>query len=249
MTPLSAAHRGISSLAQENTETGIILSIEKKVDIIDLDIMSTNDGNIVLCHDENVKDMVVGHKDTFIKTLKRAEIAKLVIAKETGTGKYNTTNHFSFLDEVFDKYLDRIIFWLDIKDSNYRPWQSQCQIATLLADFLGSRKDKLKRVIVSSTNPFVIIAFRKLVQQQNFLDKLTFGFDYGINDTCCISCIVWSKIFENCYGSNYVTMSKSLLTQNKINDYKNRDIKVMPYAYPKGTSPPFENIYGYLMDY
>ena len=248
-TPLKACHRGIVSEVQENTKDGIALAIKLGVDMIDLDVLATNDNNMVLSHDSNVKDLVIGHKDTFIKTLSREEVKKLVIDTEIGSTKYKSTNHFSFLDEVFDIYVEKIIFWIDIKEPDYRPWQGECKIAPILAQFLADRQDKLNRVIISSTNPFVMIAVRRCAKQKKILNKLTFGFDYGLTNAWYIRFAIWSGLLEKIFGSNYVTMDGNLLTQERINQYVKNNIKVMPYCYSKGSTQPFMNIYGYLMDY
>jgi glycerophosphoryl diester phosphodiesterase len=246
---LTCCHRGIMSKVQENTDSGIQLSIEQKIDIIDLDVMVTNNGDIICNHDENVKDYVVGHQDTMIKTLTKDQIRNLVIDKEvyypSGNIKYENTNKFAFLDEVFDKYIDKIIFWIDIKDSNYRPWQAgPCRTAVFLNNFLKTKLNKLHRVIVSSTNPFVVTALRSLAISDNYYHQLTIGFDYGMSDSCWIGLTFWTSIAERLYNTNYITTGSDKFNQSDVDSCNRRGIKVIYYG-----NNNLNNIYAMLKNY
>ena len=50
--PLNIGHRGIVSLAPENTIEGYLLAVEKGVDVVEIDVYMTKDKQLVVFHDE-----------------------------------------------------------------------------------------------------------------------------------------------------------------------------------------------------
>jgi glycerophosphoryl diester phosphodiesterase len=251
--PLIACHRGIMAEAQENTEDGIKLAVDYKLDIVDLDIMVTNAGEIVCSHDENVNYLVDGHQDCFIKTLSRDDIAKLQISDTvyygTQTMKYKTKNKFCFLDEVFTKYCDNIIFWLDIKEPSYRPWHGTCQAAVTISNFIIKNKKYVNRMIIGSTNPFVIYYIRKRLKSYDFYKDLVIGNDYGPTRTCMINLALKSGFLEWLFSYNFIGAGRDYVTQKFIDSTNKRNIKLMPYAWNKGEEMQYKNVWWYLVQY
>jgi len=256
-----ACHRGIVSKYQENTEDGIKEAIRQKFDIIDLDVMITQNGDMVCSHDKNVKDFVVGHQDTMIQSMTKDQIKNLVIDKEIiysdSVMKYDTTNKFCFLEDVFDKYIDDIVIWIDIKGTEIlQPYYclpflkcfSCCddQSAEILNNFLKTRKDKLHRVIVSSSNHLFVRKFIKLVQKDGYRDKINICFDFGDNTYNKI--LVDIDAIEEIYKPQYIAIERTLATQMRIDEFVNKGIKMIIYSYSPDGKLDFENVDTYLFD-
>ncbi|WP_050180249.1 glycerophosphodiester phosphodiesterase family protein [Domibacillus robiginosus] len=73
--PIVAAHRGIPSLAPENTMAGYRLSYELGADLIETDVQRTKDGEIIIMHDYTVDRTTDGTGN--VKDLTLAEIQSL----------------------------------------------------------------------------------------------------------------------------------------------------------------------------
>ena len=114
--PLKACHRGIMSAAPENTEPAIQAAVGK-AEILDLDLMVTNQGEILCAHDEKLNELDPKLDGRAIRALSRAEIKKINIGADlpyTRDGKrvdqhYAGVTKYCFLDEVFDKYSSQIM--------------------------------------------------------------------------------------------------------------------------------------------
>ena len=67
------AHRGASYYAPENTMSAFAKAVEMKADMIELDITLTQDGEVVVLHDENVKRTTNGAGIARTMTLKELQ--------------------------------------------------------------------------------------------------------------------------------------------------------------------------------
>lgn len=171
--------------------------------------------------------------------------------------KYNTTNKFCFLDEVFDKYIDDIIIWIDVKGTDIlQPYYclpflksfSCCddQSAEILNNFLKTRKDKLHRVIVLSSNHLFVRKFIKLVQKEGYRDKINICFDFG--DNAYNKLLIDINAIEEIYKPQYIAIERTLATQTRINEFVKEDIKIIIYSYTPDGKLEFENVNTYLFD-
>lgn len=73
---LIIAHRGASGDAPENTMAAFQLAIDKKADGMELDVHLTKDGEVVICHDDDVKRTTNGQgliKDMTLEELRRLD--------------------------------------------------------------------------------------------------------------------------------------------------------------------------------
>lgn len=68
-------HRGAQALELENTIKGFKLALELGIDAIELDVLSTRDGKIVVCHDDNLKRLS-GQK-AYVSRLNYSELAEI----------------------------------------------------------------------------------------------------------------------------------------------------------------------------
>jgi hypothetical protein len=138
----------------------------------------------------------------------RAELSEKLIATKTsnmppGVERYAEPLPIMFMDEAFHflkEYPDKMI-WLDLKDGPYRPPITQCccwlafvesccctrlnyeahplsvRVVEAMSKLPPSERG---RIIVSSTNPFLIIDWMKLARQHSWTDGVPgCGFDYG----------------------------------------------------------------------
>lgn len=79
--PLNIGHRGITSLAPENTIEGYLLVVEKGVDVVEIDIYMTKDKQLVVFHDETTGRL--WNKDLDVKTSTLAELQALSLNAST----------------------------------------------------------------------------------------------------------------------------------------------------------------------
>lgn len=68
-------HRGAKGLALENTMASFEAAVEAGVTCVEFDVHTTLDGELVACHDDNLK-RISGH-DHFVKELRLAELQQL----------------------------------------------------------------------------------------------------------------------------------------------------------------------------
>jgi glycerophosphoryl diester phosphodiesterase len=101
--PLVIAHRGASAYRPENTLSAYALAVEQGADMIEIDLHRTCDGTIVVTHDEDLAGLG-GHGE--IADATGAEVRAL----DAGGGE-----HVPTLDEVLDRFGDRIAFNLELK--------------------------------------------------------------------------------------------------------------------------------------
>jgi len=104
--PLVIAHRGASGHLPENTLPAYELAIEQRADMIEIDLHRTRDGATVVAHDEDLSRLG-GTGEIAAATL--AEVRAL----DAGGGQRVPT-----LDEVLDRFGERIPFNLELKRAN-----------------------------------------------------------------------------------------------------------------------------------
>lgn len=105
------AHRGSHLIKPENTLAAIEAAIEEGADYVEVDLRTTKDGHLMLCHDDKV-DRTTNGKG-LVKDLDWAEIARL-----TTIGKDKKVYHVPDFKEVLKTCKDRINIYLDFKDAD-----------------------------------------------------------------------------------------------------------------------------------
>lgn len=130
MQPLIIAHRGASAYEPENTLRAFQLAIDQGAQMIELDLHTTRDGQVVVIHDETLDHTtnLKGRVDHFtLNELKHAD---------AGKGERIPT-----LNEVLDLTAGKAQLYLEIKDRRAAVpvWQTirarRCQRDMLLASF------------------------------------------------------------------------------------------------------------------
>ena len=150
--PLMVAHRGLSSLAPENTLPAVSLAAEYGFDGYEFDVHTTKDGQWVVIHDDTVDKMTDGSGNVEDFTL--AEIRKLRIDAGNGLENYESLR-VPTLKEVLEENNRKDIFpVIEIKkcDVQYLPELKKMLDYYSLGD---------KAVIISFTKEY-LEEYRKL---------------------------------------------------------------------------------------
>lgn len=143
--PLIIAHRGASGHAPENTLAAFNLAMEHQADGIELDVMLTKDGQVVVIHDDTVDRTTNGSGRVKKMTL------DMLRSLDAGSGERIPT-----LTEVLDTFGGQFVINIELK--NYSsPFDA---LPVVVAKMLNSY-DFLEKMIISSFNPFNFKRFRK----------------------------------------------------------------------------------------
>jgi glycerophosphoryl diester phosphodiesterase len=108
--PCVIAHRGASAYRPENTAPAYELAVEQAADMIEVDLHRTKDGAVVIAHDAEL-ERIGGRGEIGDATL--AEVRAL----DAGGGERVPT-----LDELLDRFGDRIPFNLELKQGSRGPY-------------------------------------------------------------------------------------------------------------------------------
>ena len=104
------AHRGNHLVKPENTLAAIEEAVKAGADYVEIDLRTTKDGHLVLCHNESV-DATTSGKGR-VKDLTWEEVAKLAVA-----GKEGKEYRIPEFREVLKVCKDRINIYLDFKEA------------------------------------------------------------------------------------------------------------------------------------
>jgi glycerophosphoryl diester phosphodiesterase len=80
--PRTVGHRGASALAPENTLRSIALAIEFGLDLVEVDVYLSRDGELVVIHDENLRRLA-GRPEA-VAELTAAELAGVDLGQDQG---------------------------------------------------------------------------------------------------------------------------------------------------------------------
>ena len=109
ITPI--AHRGASSYAPENTFAAFDLAVEMGIGEIEFDVHFTKDSDIIVIHDEaldRTTDSTGQVSDRTLEEIQSLDAGSWFDEKFSGE-KVHT------LDEVFDRYKDKLRFHIEIQ--------------------------------------------------------------------------------------------------------------------------------------
>ena len=148
------AHRGSHQVKPENTTAAIEAAVKAGADYVEMDLRTTKDGKLVLCHDETV-DRTTNGKGK-INDLTWEEIAKLAI-----TGKDGNIYHIPTFSEVLKVCKDKINIYLDFKEADVTETYRQ----------LGAARME-KNVVVYLNKVEQYLAWRKLVPEIPLMTSL-----------------------------------------------------------------------------
>lgn len=110
------SHRGCWKYTAENSLSGIDKCVALGVDMVEIDVRRTRDGDMVLMHDETVDRTTNGHGK--VRDLTAREVRSLRQRAHGGGNEPLTDRHVPTLDEALDRVKGRILVNLDIKDDD-----------------------------------------------------------------------------------------------------------------------------------
>jgi len=143
--PMIIAHRGASGHAPENTMAALRLAMDHHADGIELDVMLTKDGQVVVIHDDTVDRTTNGAGKVNELTLTELQ------ALDAGNGE-----HIPTLQEVLDEFKDQWLINIELK--NYTtPFDKLPVVVARMVKQAGLTES----VIISSFNPFNLPRFRR----------------------------------------------------------------------------------------
>lgn len=141
--PKIIAHRGASAHAPENTISAFQLALEQGADGIELDVMLSKDGHLVVIHDTTVDRTTDG--EGFVKDMTLEELKSF----DAGEGQKIPT-----LDEVLEEFGGRFIINVELKNYSSVFDRLPIEAAKIVKKYqLG------ESVLVSSFNPFNLPRF------------------------------------------------------------------------------------------
>jgi len=139
-------HRGLPSLAPENTLLSFQIAIDHKMDGIEVDVHRTKDGVIIIYHDPNLEDIT--GDDTPISELTYEFIGSIDVKRACGDIPFQ---HIPRLIEVLDIIPMGMGINIEIKFKQFGLSGLESEIVKIVRD-----RDLINQVVISSFNPFVI---------------------------------------------------------------------------------------------
>lgn len=185
MTPdedfLIVAHRGASAYAPENTLESYELAEDMNADYIELDIQLTEDGEIVVIHDNDVSETTDGTGDIGNYTL--SELKTLTANQQHEEGekvesKPSEDYRVPTLREVFEQFGERIHFMIELKESKNNKGIEEKLVDLLVEyDMIPTDKDKQPKVYVHSFHEKGLKRVHELNDEIPLLKLVTFEED------------------------------------------------------------------------
>jgi len=150
---LCLAHRGVPSRAPENTLPAFQLAFESGVDGIELDVMETADGELIVKHDHDLERVTEGIGYVWETTY---EVIAGLDAAYRWKGAYPPTR-IPRLEEVLAILPEDMLINIELKTRRwFNPGFEEKAVE------LVRRYHLVERTIISSFNPFALIKVRRL---------------------------------------------------------------------------------------
>lgn len=156
--PLLFAHRGLSSIAPENTMAAFKLASKMGIPGVELDVHMTSDGRLAVIHD-SATARVAG---TAMEVERSAwkDLAALDIG--SWKGKQWKGERIIELRELFEEFGESLYYDVELKSSIAGDFGLEATVASCLRDAFASTKGLTGRIVVSSFNPMALARFKYL---------------------------------------------------------------------------------------
>ena len=237
------AVRGVTSIAQENTEKALGPSVDTLPDTTIVrgpNVMAIADGSIVCCHDTDLKGYT-GLSGNICK-MTRSEVEKLMIINQPDGRPipYPSQEPFLFLDVLIKKYIIDVIhagqiprkIFLDIKGSNTP--KVLVQLINSI-DIMYPKINIYSYFMFNSSSNFIICDVMEYLHDVGKFDKTLIGFDYNTHGLGCLGKWYSRKMatnhyYDKKYGCNFVAIDAIVATQEMIDSYRNMGIVTCLYG-------------------
>jgi glycerophosphoryl diester phosphodiesterase len=156
--PLVFAHRGISSLAPENTMAAFKLSRELGIPGVELDVHLTSDGKLAVFHDHSTA-RIAGTSLELERSTWR-DLSALDVGAWKGA-KYKGERMMQ-LCELFEEFGDSLYYDVELKSNIAADYGLEAAVATCFRDAFSSKAGLTARILVSSFNPMAVARFKYL---------------------------------------------------------------------------------------
>jgi glycerophosphoryl diester phosphodiesterase len=158
--PLVFAHRGLSSLAPENTMAAFSLAREKGIPGIELDVHLTSDGKLAVIHDHTTARVSTGSAPLGIERSTWKELSAVDVGSWKG-GEWKGAR-ISLLEELFEEFGDAFYYDIEIKSNVASDYGLERTLAACLREAFGATGSLAGRILVSSFNPMALARFKYL---------------------------------------------------------------------------------------
>jgi glycerophosphoryl diester phosphodiesterase len=201
--PLIIGHRGIPSLAPENSRGGFIRAYEEGADIIELDIFLSSDNEIVVIHDSTTTRTAIGNVNYPVESTSYNSVLKNILLKPDAANQY-TSEFLPTLGQVFDdfQYRDAVIF-VEIKSS-------RDAIIPALKNLIEEKNISSKVVVIS----FSANTLAKVVEQIPEVSVGNLSAAASANINGAIENGIYATVpNRTTFNSNFGNLSKTLINQ------------------------------------
>jgi glycerophosphoryl diester phosphodiesterase len=156
--PLLFAHRGLSSIAPENTMAAFKLARAKGMPGVELDVHLTSDGKLAVIHDHNTSRVAGTGLELERSTLKDLQ------ALDIGSWKGSEWKGERIIElrELFEEFGDSFYYDVELKSHVSSDYGLEAAVAACLRDAFASKGNLSGKILVSSFNPMALARFKYL---------------------------------------------------------------------------------------
>ena len=156
--PLIFAHRGLSSIAPENTMAAFKLARDMGMPGIEFDVHLTGDGKLAVIHDHTTQRVAGAPLDVERSTFK--ELSALDIGSWKG-GQWKGERIVE-LRALFEEFGESLYYDVELKSNISSDYGLEAAVAACLRDAFASKGGLTGRILVSSFNPMALARFKYL---------------------------------------------------------------------------------------
>jgi glycerophosphoryl diester phosphodiesterase len=144
--PMVFIHRGLPGPYAENSQEAFDACVQHGFTAVETDIRRTSDWKMVVFHDASCK-RILGI-DSLLNQLSYSQIRDIPLKSDAPVGKSNILT----LDELLSGYCDSLVFYLDLKEYDFRSADS------IIAHV--RRHQAFDRLVLASTSMKIILRIR-----------------------------------------------------------------------------------------
>jgi glycerophosphoryl diester phosphodiesterase len=156
--PLLFAHRGLSSIAPENTMAAFKLARDMGMPGIELDVHLTSDGKLAVIHDHSTAR--VAAEPLEVEKSNWRELSALDIGSWKGSQWKG--ERIIELRELFEEFGESFYYDVELKNGISSDPGLEAAVASCLRDAFSSKSAMTGRILVSSFNPIALARFKYL---------------------------------------------------------------------------------------